>query len=427
MSNLYSYDSFRSNWGPRRSGWVRQLWKRWQMRQGQALVMVALSLPLLLGMGGVGLTVGTIYFAQAKLQNAVDAAALAGAKALSVGAAGAPASESSYITANDPQATNVAISALPSTIPDTPTIVQASATTQVPGTFAALFGHSTFSVQAQAEAVASPGQPFDFAVFQGDPNASNPNLLLNGNVSVNSSGSTPAAAVHSNNDLELNGNVRVDGACGGDPSVSLIGNSSCAAGVVEPAPQIPMPQWTVPEAIPTNPTTVGSPTDTIGMTISGNSTTDGNYIVYGNLTIDGNASVAGNYVVEDGNIIVNGNATISGSLITFGGGIYLAGNVTQSDGGTLALAAFTSGGEVSSTALQPAPNNPPRPGSIVLNGNITVNSALYAPDSYIDLNGNVTVNGAVVGYLVNFNGNVSITYSPTVIGAIPVQQVTLIQ
>ncbi|PSR23934.1 MAG: hypothetical protein C7B45_01215 [Sulfobacillus acidophilus] len=406
---------------------MRHLWKQWRMRQGQALVMVALSLPLLLGMGGVGLTVGTIYFAQAKLQNAVDAAALAGAKALSVGATGAPASAASYITANDPQATNVVISSIPSTTPDRPTIVQASASTQVPGTFAALFGYSTFSVAAQAQAAASPGQPFNFAVFQGDPNPSNQELLLSGNVSVDSTGSTPAAAVHSNNNLELKGHVSVDGTCGGDPSVSIIGQASCAAGTIEPAAQIAMPQWTVPEAMPTNPTTIGSPTNATGMTISGSTTTDGNYVVYGNLTIDGNTTVNGNYVVEDGNIIITGNASVSGSLVTFGGGIYLAGNVTQSNGGTLALAAFTSNDDLSSTALQPAPNDPPDPGSIVLKGRITVNSALYAPDSYIDLKGNVTVNGAVVGYLVNLNGNVSVTYSPTVIGAIPVQQVTLIQ
>ncbi len=404
-----------------------QRWKRWQRQQGQALVMVALSLPVLLGMGGVGLTVGTIYFAQAKLQNAVDAAALAGAKALSADNPDAPANESSYITANDPQATNVAISALPSTTPDAPTIVQASATANVPGTFASLFGHPSFSVQAQAEAVASPGEPFNFAVFQGDPNTSNQELLLNGNVSITSSSSTAAASVHSNNNLELNGNVSVDGTCGGDPTVSLVGNPSCVAGTIAPAPQIPMPQWTVSQAIPSNPTTVGSLTDPTGMTISGNTTTEGDYIVYGDLIINGNATVSGNYVVEDGNIIINGNAAVSGSLVTFGGGIYLAGNVTQSNGGTLALAAFTSNDELSNDALQPAPNDPPNPGSIVLNGNITVNSALYAPDSYIDLNGNVTVNGAVVGYLVNLNGNVSVSYSPEVIGAIPVQQVTLIQ
>ncbi|MDA8206705.1 MAG: pilus assembly protein TadG-related protein, partial [Thermaerobacter sp.] len=62
----------------------------WRRRQGQALVIVALAMPLLIGMAGVGLTVGTVYYSQQKLQNAVDAGALAGAKALMMGDPNAP-------------------------------------------------------------------------------------------------------------------------------------------------------------------------------------------------------------------------------------------------------------------------------------------------------------------------------------------------
>ncbi len=392
--------------------------------EGQSLVLVALMLPLLMGMAGLGVTVGTVYYGQAQLQNAVDAAAVAGAKALSTaGDPNAPQDQTPIVSENDARAHNVSV-VQSSTNPN---LVIASAAATLPGTFAALAGHNTFTVQAQAEALVSPGQPFDYTVFQGDPNQSDPALLLNGNSSVSSSTGGDTADIHSNNDLKLNGNIAVAGSCGGDPAVIQVGNTSCAGGVIQPAPQIAMPQWTPSEASPANATVLGSPQNLVGMTVQGDTSTSGNYIVYGNMIIDGNSTVSGHYLVEDGNIIIEGNANITGSLVTFGGGISLNGNVSQSSGGALALAAFTSNGQIASDATNPSPGNSPTPGSIDLNGNISVNSILYAPDSYIDLNGNVSVNGGVVGYMDVLSGNVAITGNHSDLSAIPVQQVSLIQ
>lgn len=397
----------------------------WRAREGQALAIVALTLPLMIGMAGVGVTVGTVYYSQAQLQSAVDAAALAGAQALSAGDPGAPTSQQSLVTANDPSAVDVSVS----TSPTNPSEVVATATDNAPGTFAALFGHRTFTITAHAAALASPGQAFNYAVFQGDPNASDPPLLLNGNPSILSANGSPTADVHSNNQLKLNGNVRVDGSCSGNPTVTLIGNSSCAGGIVQPAPQIAMPQWTPSQVSPANATTVGSASNPVGMTVNGNSTATGNYIVYGNLIIAGNSTVTGHYLVEDGNIIFNGNATVNGSLVTFGGGILVNGNYTisQDGSGPLVMAAFTSNGQVSSSAANPGPDNPPNPGSIELNGNVTVGGVLYAPDSYIDGNGNLNLNGAVVGYQVHISGNLTLVQPTNVPTFIPVQQVTLVQ
>ena len=398
--------------------------RNWAKKEGQSLVLVALMLPLLIGMAGLGVTVGTVYYGQAQLQDAVDAGAMAGAQALSTASdPNAPQDQTAIVSQNDPRAQNVFV--LQS--PINSRLVTASATALVPGTFAALIGHNSFLVQAKAVASISPGLPFNYTVFQGDPNKSDAPLLLNGNSSVDSSTGGDTADVHSNNDLELNGNISVDGSCGGNPSVTQIGNTSCAGGVIQAAPEIAMPQWTPAEASPANATVLGSPQDLVGMTVQGNTSTSGNYIIYGNMTIDGNSTVTGHYLIEDGNIIINGNASITGSLVTFGGGISLNGNVSQSNGGVLALAAFTSNGQVASDATNPSPANPPTPGSIDLNGNVSVNSILYAPDSYVDLNGNVSVNGGVVGYVVSVNGNVTITGNPSDLSAVPVQQVTLIQ
>ena len=306
--------------------------------------------------------------------------------------------------------------------------MSASAQAQVPSTFAALFGIHHFTVKAQAQASYGAGAPFNYSVFQGDPHAGDPELLLNGDTQVTSSTGSQAD-VHSNNNLLLNGNPSVEGSCGGNPSATVNGNSSdsCQGGLIAPAPEISMPQWTISEATPPGATVIGSPSNPVGDTISGNTTLNGNYVIYGNLMIQGNSMVLGHYLVEDGSIIVNGNATMQGSFTVFGGGIYLGGDVTQSQGGSLALTAFTANRQIAANATTPKPHNPPSPGSIVLNGNIMVYSILYAPDSYIDLNGNITVNGAAVGYSDELNGNIAIQYNPVDITAVPVHQVALIQ
>ncbi len=422
----------------------------WRRRQGQALVIVALAMPLLIGMAGVGLTVGTVYYSQQKLQNAVDAGALAGAKALMMGDPNAPGDQAALVSQDDPGASHVKLTVSSSR----PNTVEVSAMVQAPGTFAALFGHSHFAVHVNAAATYGPGAPFTYAVFQGDPHAGDPPLTLIGNTAVISSNGSPTANVHSNNDLKLQGNISVDGACEGDPSVIKEGSTStedsgstgdstskedsaskkespdCAGPIVAPANQIAMPQWSVAQATPPNAIVVGSPSNPVGMTIGKDGkdqTVNGNYVINGNLVINGNTTVTGHYLVRDGNIIVNGNAIITGSLVTFGGGIFMAGNVSQSGGGALAVAAFTSNGQVAESANTPAAHNPPDAGSIVVDGNVNVSSILYAPDGYVDLNGNEDVSGAVIGYRVNLKGNVDITYTPSQNAAVPVQQVSLIQ
>jgi uncharacterized membrane protein len=52
--------------------------KRWKRDDGIALVWLAITLVLLIGMAGFGLDLGWIYLNTARAQKAVDAAALAG-------------------------------------------------------------------------------------------------------------------------------------------------------------------------------------------------------------------------------------------------------------------------------------------------------------------------------------------------------------
>ncbi len=393
---------------------MRSMMQRlWHNKRGQALPLVVLMLPVLVGVAGLSVTVGTVYTAQAKLQNSVDAAALAGAQEMAKQTAVSPANQASLITANDPGASHVTITTVQS--PVGPAVL-ASAEVTVPGSFAALFGHKSFTIRTHAEAVYGAGQAFNFAVFQGDSNPSGQELVLNGNDKVAGEDGV-AASVHSNNDLLINGHVSVTGSCGGNPAVTLNGDTSCAEGTINNAPEIPMPNWTPAQTAPQDATTVGSASDPSGLTVSGGDSLNGNYIIYGNLVINGNAQVNGHFVVIGGNIVINGDATMTGSLVDYGGSITLNGNVSQTSTNGLAIAAFSSNGQPTSGTA----------GSITLNGNVTVNSILYAPDNNITLNGRVSVNGAVVGYHDTLNGNIKVNYSGTEVEAAPVQQVALIQ
>lgn len=384
-------------------------------RAGQVLPIVAIFLPVIISVAGLSLTVGTVYLAQAKLQNAVDAAALAGAQEMTTGNPSDPGNQASMISQDDAVAQNPIVK-LQLTQPNT---VLATATATVPGSFAALFGHKTFTVKARAVATYGPGPAFDYAVFQGDPQVNTPELYLNGNVTVNGN-------VHSNNDLGLNGHPSVSGTCGGDPLVSVQGSGGCTKGLIQNAPYIPMPQWTPAEVTPSNATIVGSPANPIGETVSGNNNVSGNYVIYGNVLFNGNNTITGNYLVEDGNFKVEGNAIFDGTAVVFGGGIDMNGNGTQNQSNPIALAAFTSNGQVSSQAIDPQLHT--LPGTIIFNGNgADTYGALYAPDSYIYLNGNVNITGAVVGYTDLLNGNVTVSHNKNIVSTIPVQHVALIQ
>jgi Flp pilus assembly protein TadG len=59
-----------------------RLWHRRRAERGSVAVVVAILLPMILGIAGLVITVGSWYETQAQLQNAADAAALAGAQYL---------------------------------------------------------------------------------------------------------------------------------------------------------------------------------------------------------------------------------------------------------------------------------------------------------------------------------------------------------
>src|SRR3954452_16703535 len=73
-------------------------------QRGQVMVMVALLLPVMMALAAFALDIGTLYAQRRALQNAADAAALAGARALQLQQLGS--------TGADPSATALQFAAL---------------------------------------------------------------------------------------------------------------------------------------------------------------------------------------------------------------------------------------------------------------------------------------------------------------------------
>lgn len=179
--------------------WKQAILELFNRNEGQSLVLVAVMGISLLGFAGLGVSVATIDLVKSGLQNAVDAAALAGAQVASVG--GSASSESTLITQNDSGAKGSV-----SVDPNNPSHIDATATKVISGGFAALFGFPTFTISAQSVAKYWPGAPFQYAVFQGSTNQNQP-LTFNGNDAVQYVGGSSggSANVYSNGDTTVKG------------------------------------------------------------------------------------------------------------------------------------------------------------------------------------------------------------------------------
>jgi Flp pilus assembly protein TadG len=394
-------------------------------RRGQALVLFALVLPLLGAAMALGLSVGTAYVLGTRLQNAVDAAALAGAQMGWQGSAGSVPAQSALISKDDPGATgSVAVTG--------PNTVTATGQAVVPGGFAALFGHPTITIRSRAVAIWGPGPAFDYAVLQGDRNP-NAQLIFNGTTSV-------TGTVHSNDQLVMNGNVAVDGACQAESGITANGTNTCTLGTEDPGGIVPLPLWTPAELAPpqSDVQQIGSPSNPEGLTLqpdSGETTVswNGDHVVWGPLVVDGNAEVQGNNIVH-GSVTFNGSATITGDWLVYGNIIFdgstaLAGSVTAV-GGTITF---------NGSASQADPNagvayaSIPLPGSsaatgIILNGHEpSITGILYAPAGSLTLNGGADITGAVIANTITFNGAATIVYDGGLASAVPVQYPQLVQ
>ena len=460
-----------------------------RFRRGQSLILIVLLLPILVGMAAASLTVGAVYLAQTRLQNAVDAAALAGGQALSAGDPQAPGDQGRLIRLNDPKAQGT-VRINPN--PQQPGTVLAVASERVPPFFAALFGSKGFTVTARAVAATGPGPAFNYALFSGSQQTT---------LSITGGGDIVQGSIHANNSIDLSGGgYRVTGdvnAVGGvydsqNPvpasqggTCSTSGSSQCYGSVTPHAPNIPMPMWPNPPMTPPNTITLvggrsdngeyldvegggdvdqelhytsssGGPGVTRGShghgpVLTGNYVVHGNFILSGgNWTINGSVEViGGSFVSTGGGLLVNGNITVSGGSVQINGGnntvngyvIAEGGNVVIKGSGstnagaqspTTTIAAFPKpgvGGKGKNPSSSSAPSNPSGGNIVVTGGSNPLYGIIYAPSGQIDLpGGGDVIHGAVVGRWIRApGGGDQFIWSQRVVDSFPGSHTYLVQ
>src|SRR5713101_3161182 len=188
---------------------------------GQALALLAIFLIAMAGLLGLGVDGGSLYLTRRGMQNAADAAALAGARVMATGDnsgadiraaietyAGAnyvanPAQNVTAYYTND-GGVRVGTVTASGTAPASAAGVEVIATRQAPTIFLPILGINSLKASAIAGARAKPatGSGPGYSIFAIDPNQRNGSKVID----WSGTGWTVSGTVHSNSDVNMSGN-----------------------------------------------------------------------------------------------------------------------------------------------------------------------------------------------------------------------------
>jgi|GEM_PF-1537884 len=378
------------------------------------LALVAVAISVLMAFGALAVDMSVLDLDKTRMQNALDAAVLAGAAMLpDTGAAAQEAN--AYIVANGLTTDGVTY-----TFEDGNMIINARKTMDVQAGFSQVFGNETNSVTAAASAqrYRTSLWPYDYLLFCADPSYT---FDMGGRFDIEGS-------VHANGSIHASpGYGRVTGsleACGtvyANPSTTTVG------AVVPGAESVEMPDFTavaaeIRPARPGLPAQTGTVTNlgagklpwgetqvfnnytvTAGSTTVDCSTATINNTFYsaGSLNITGRAILnnlntlyvngdltIGNQAVLTGNVVVNGNVKIGGGspVCVLNGNIYATGNITF-DNTYMGAGSLYAGGDITFSG-----------GSVTHTGTIFAEGKLNMGNSFtgagnLFAGGNITFNG----------------------------------
>jgi len=341
---------------------------------GQALVITALVMVGIMGFAALAVDVGSVAVAKAELQNAADAAALAGAHDLPTVSDAVNAAED-YAELNGAETT---MATTPYNGDSTKIEVVCSKTVEY--TFARILGfdETDVSVRAVAQKTGSAGAAFGYALFSGSTSdvccLNGADTYVEGSVHANYSFYMNGAkqevtgSVEAVNTVGINGIKDIIGGICQAATIYVNGNNVSIGGkVYSAAPYIEMPDFS--DAIEAEAAAAG-------------------------LTYTGNKVYNGSSVNVDSSIYVNGNIYVNGSSFRGQGAVMATGDIIF-NGSSL----FNS---TSDSVCFYSEN-----GSIYINGgNSELHGLVYAPKGNIIFNGShQTVYGRVIGYRVYFNGS----------------------
>ncbi|HKD83305.1 MAG TPA: pilus assembly protein TadG-related protein [Terriglobales bacterium] len=422
---------------------TRQLNQFGRGEEGQALVLTALGLLVLLLMAGLGVDVGYLRYQKQQMQKAADAGAIAGASAMIYDGSSSPnittAAQADAAANGYTNGTN-GISVQVNVPPQTPgdpfqgkdNYVEVIVAQTRPTFFMRVGGFD--NVYVRSRAIASSVGSSDGCIYALDP-VDKKTFLINGNVGISSNcgilvNSSDGDALHKNG---VSGTVDAS-------SIGVVGGYSGSG--FNPTPVAGIAPFTDPLAsvqAPTDyPTTCDSAHTNVVINNNNNlqNLTQGTYC--GGITIGGNANVtfgAGTYVLLGGGLTVTGGATITGGGVTF----YNTGNSTYP------YAPIKVAGSSSTTLT--APSAGPLAGILffqdrsitdhtllnTINGSngAIYTGVLYFPTTPLRYTG-TPVNNAyeiIIAWTLEFNGNTTITNHYTTLpnGASPIQSAVLVE
>ena len=341
---------------------------------GQAVVLFALVFVVLCVFAAMAIDIGIVSVKKGQMQNAADAAALAGAQNLP-NASAATNSAIQFAELNGIESSETTV-----TYPynGDSTKIEVVCTRSVDYTFARILGFtsSSVSVRAVAEKIGIGGGTFNYTVFSGSHSDT---LSINGSAYIGGS-------VHTNDSLRINGSsltvtetaeavsdIRINGSsidietCQASSIVLNGSNINVGNEIFSPASLLVMPDFS---------DSILSEAELAGNVYTGNKTYNGSNIdVDSPIYVDGDITVNGSHFSGEGIIFATGDITFNGSNLK-----------SSSDD---AVCFYSKNGD------------------ITINGsNAKLDGVIYAPNGSITMNGSYQIiNGRVIGKRLLFNGS----------------------
>jgi Flp pilus assembly protein TadG len=338
---------------------------------GVVIVVVALLISVLLGFTALVVDVGAVFTEKQKLQNAIDAACLAGAQDLP-NTSQATTTANNYIQLNGYQPSDISIS-----FSGANSKINIAGVKQVSYTFARILGftQTDVSTHAVAEKTAGLGAAFDYAIFSGNKVPDPLSFSVDGSNKLVMSGLTNVVngSIHGNYNVDANTSTIIEN---GEGVGTVIGNN--IAHKIPGAPYIPMPDFS--SVVPT---------------IKAQAIAAGQYYP-GNFS---SANATSLNLTQP--VYIEGNANLTGISFSGAGCIYAGGKITITGSST----SYAAG---SSVCIYSGYTSPLKSNAAIdfAGSDKSFKGILYAPNGSILVTGsNYTFNGSVVGSVVDVSGS----------------------
>ncbi len=405
------------------------MWTAWEFGakfrrsdSGQAMVVIALAMVLIMGAAGLAVDMGYLRYVQRRAQTAADSAALAATAELLNGdyvTAGQNDAASNGFT-NDVNNVTVAIN-YPPTIglyANQANFVEAIVSQNVTPFFMKALGYSTVTVSARATGHYWSGTNCIFALSSTATDA----ILINGS-------NTISAACGAMDDSDASQAFLNNGSSSFTDTGTMVtgGYLNNGSGTISPSPATGVAPESDPLAYLTEPT-VGSCTYSTQQVYNGSGSATLSPGVYcGGILVNGTETItlnAGTYIIDGGSLTVNGTSTVTGTNVMF----YITGgaSVTFNGSNSTKLVAPTTGTYAGILFFQDRTDS----SAVTINGTneTQITGALYFPDAQLTYNGGgpATAYTILVANTIVFNGSSTINdnYASLTDGS-PIKSATL--